>query len=128
MKLSIPKGCDNSPKRALIRDLTVNFVSYQLDKVDPFLDTNINWHLIGDDAIQGKDAFLNALHEMKTIKAEELHILSIVAHGKEAAVHGEMLMEDGVLYGFADFYTFKSAGSKLVSSIVSYIAPIERTT
>ena len=46
---------------------------------------------------------------------------NIITHGKEAAVNGEMLMKDGNVFGFSDFYEFSSAKGSNVKSIVSYL-------
>ena len=121
MKLNIQADCGNSPKRELIRDLTIYFVSYDLEKAMEYMDENVVWTLVGDEPIKGKEPFAAALKEMIDNKAKELTIYSIVTHGKEAAVNGEMTMEDGNVFGFADFYEFASAGSSKVKAIRSYV-------
>lgn len=123
MKLNLPPDCGNSPKKKLIADLTAHFASYAIPEVMEFMAEEVVWTLVGDKPIHGKENFASALREMSDIKASKLTILQILTHGKEAAVHGEMLMEDGKTYAFADFYTFASAGAKKVKSIVSYVIP-----
>lgn len=121
MKLNVQADCGNSPKKELLRDLTIYFVSYDLEKAMEYMDENVVWTLVGDEPIKGKEPFAAALKEMIDNKAKELTIYSIVTHGKEAAVNGEMTMEDGNVFGFADFYEFASAGSSKVKSIRSYV-------
>lgn len=121
MKLNIPQDCGNSPKRELIKDLTIYFASYDLEKVEGFLDENMVWTLVGNQPITGKQKFLSALETMKRNKVLELTIHSVITHGKEAAVHGEMSLENGSILGFSDFYEFTSASGKKVKSIVSFV-------
>ena len=123
MKLHISPDCGNSPKKKLIRDLTVFFASYAIPEAMEHLDDDIKWTLVGDEPIEGKANFEAELLSMSDNKAVELYIFQIITHGKEAAVHGEMKLKDGESFGFADFYEFKSAGSDKVKSIMSYVIP-----
>lgn len=124
MKTTIPSDCGNSPKNKLILDLTVAFVGYDLKVVEPYLEQDIHWTLVGDSTIEGKKEFLEALSQMISNPASELEIFQIVTHGKSAAVNGKMKMKDGSQYGFADFYIFTSATFKKVKSITSYVQAI----
>lgn len=121
MEILLRADCGNSPKMRLIQELTVSFASYQIDKIKDYLSDDVKWTLVGDSPIEGKEHFLSALQEMSDTKTVKLTILQILSHGKAAAVHGEMLMQDGKTYGFADFYEFSSASSKKVKAIVSYV-------
>jgi len=121
MKLNIKTDCGNSPKIELIKSLTIYFASYNLDQVKNYLDDNMTWTLVGEIPINGKKQFIKALEKMSHNKASELTIHSIITHGKEAAIHGEMLMEDGNNFGFSDFYEFTSVKANKVKSIVSYV-------
>ncbi len=121
MKLNIQADCGNAPKRELIRDLTIYFVSYDIPKAMEHMADDVVWTLVGDEPITGKERFAAALTQMMGNKATELTIHSIVTHGKEGAVNGEMTMEDGNVFGFADFYEFASAGNTKVKAIKSYV-------
>lgn len=124
MDLLLHPDCGNSPKKKLVRDLTVFFASYAIPKVMDYMAEDVKWTLVGDSPIEGKADFEAALQSMSDNKASKLTIHQILTHGKEAAVHGEMVMEDGKTYGFADFYEFTSAASEKVKAIVSYVTPI----
>lgn len=123
MDLLIQPDCGNSPKMKLVQDLTIYFASYAIPKVMDYLAEDVKWTLVGDSPIEGKADFEAALQSMSDNKASKLTIHQILTHGKEAAVHGEMLMEDGKTYAFADFYQFSSAKSEKVKAIVSYVIP-----
>ena len=121
MKVTTKADCGNSPKMALIKDLTIFFASYEIDKVMEFMHEAIVWTLVGDTPIKGKEQFREALEAMKENEVLELTISNVITHGKEAAVHGEMSMKDGSVFGFSDFYEFTSAGCKSAKSITSYV-------
>jgi hypothetical protein len=121
MKLNIKTDCANSPKSELVKNLTIYFASYNLDQVKNYLEDNVTWSLVGDTPIIGKEQFIKALEKMSHNKVAELTIHSIVTHGKVAATHGDMLMEDGNNFGFSDFYEFTNAKANKVKSIVSYV-------
>lgn len=121
MKVNIKTDCGNSPKSELIKNLTIFFASYNLSQLVHYFEDNIKWTLVGDAPIVGKDQFINALQKMEQNKAIELTIHGIVTHGKEAAIHGEMLMQDGNHFGFSDFYVFTSVKANKVKSIMSYV-------
>lgn len=126
MKLHTKVDCGNAPKKELVKNLTVQFVTYDLDKAMDHMVDNVEWILVGDKPIVGKEQFKTELLKMSGNKATELTILSIITHGKEAAVHGEMTMEDGSVFGFADFYEFTSAKGTKVKSIMSYIVQLHK--
>lgn len=121
MKLNIKPDCGNSPKRELIKNLTIHFASYELDKAMEHMDDDIVWTLVGDKPIVGKKEFEAELEKMRENKATELTIHSIITHGKEAAINGEMKMTDGTVFGFSDFYEFTSAKGSKVKAITSYV-------
>lgn len=126
MKLNLPSDCENSPKKKLIAELTVLFSSYSVSRAMEFMAEDVVWTLVGDQPIHGKENFASALLEMSDLKTKELTIHQIITHGKEAAVSGEMVMEDNTVYGFSDFYIFTSAGSSKVKSIRSYVIPLKQ--
>lgn len=122
MKTTNAIDCGNAPKRALLRDLTIQFASYQIDKVMENMDENITWTFVGEKPVHGKEAFSKVLQDMRNDTVSELQIEQIITHGKEAVVRGKMLMDNGNEFAFADFYEFNSAGSSKVKKIVSFVA------
>ena len=125
MKIKSSTDCKNSPKKELLKKLTVLFASYKVDEVEVYFAEDIEWRLVGDKPIVGKAAFASALREMSGNRATELIIHSIVTNEKDGAIHGEMLMENGDRFGFSDFYKFTSASAKEVKSITSYVLQIK---
>lgn len=121
MKLNIKTDCGNAPKKEFIKDLTIAFASYDLDEVMPHLSDQIQWTLVGDETIVGKERFRSELEKMRGNKAVELSIFQIITHGREASIQGEMVMQNKNVFSFADFYEFTSASGKTVKAITSYV-------
>lgn len=125
MIINVQSDCGNSPKKKLIEEMTILFASYKIDEVSSFFSEDISWTLVGDEPIVGKALFAHTLKQMSGNKVLELSIHTIVTHGKEAAISGEMKMENGTTYGFSDFYMFTSAKASKVQSIRSYVIQLK---
>lgn len=125
MKINTNPDCGNSPKKQFIQNLTIFFASYEVEKVAQYFAEDIVWQLVGDKPIKGKENFSSELKRMSHIKTSELSIYNIITHGKEAAINGEMKMENGSIFGFSDFYEFSSASAKKIKFITSYVVQIK---
>ena len=121
MKIIVAPKCANTPEQRFIQELTILFASYEVQKLKQYFTEDIEWKLIGDEPIVGKNSITKALHEMSGIKTVQLTINSIIAQGQEASTYGEMVMDNGDMYGFADFYTFSSPTGQKIKSITSYV-------
>lgn len=117
----------NTARKKLVFELTKQFATYQIDDLLPSLAEDIIWTLVGDKPIMGRDLFAHALKEMSGDKATRLDIFNIMEEGLVVAIHGKMHMENGNVYGFADFYTFKPTEQSIVQSITSYVTAIEQS-
>jgi hypothetical protein len=124
MKININTDYKSSPKKELVKELTTLFFSYEIDKVKTHFTEDIQWTLLGDEPVLGKEKFAAALKEMSGRKVAELTIDKIITHGNEAAVNGEIIMEDGERFGFSDFYGFTSGQTNKVTSITSYVVQL----
>lgn len=124
MKLNIKPDCGNSPKKELLKNLTIYFVTYDIEKAMEYMDDNVIWTLIGDKPLIGKEQLKAALLVMNHNKATELTINNIITHGRKAAINGEILMNNGDNFGFSDFYEFTNAQKAKVKKIVSYVVQL----
>lgn len=123
--INIKPDCGNSPKRAFIRDYNIAFAKGDIEFILAHASDDIIWHILGDQKIEGKEAFQKALEEMKSYKINEITIHHIITHGKEGAVNGEMLMSDDKRYAFSDVYEFVSAGKTIIKKMYSYIVALD---
>ncbi|HET9280035.1 MAG TPA: hypothetical protein VFN95_17695, partial [Flavitalea sp.] len=81
----IGEDCGNSPKNIFVQELTIAFAKADSRFLLRNITDDVRWNILGDQVIQGKDDFAEALEERKNNKAAELTILHIATHGKAGA-------------------------------------------
>jgi len=64
----ISEDCGNSPKSILVQEVTIAFAKGDSKFIRNSVIDDIRWTVVGDQVVQGKDSFAQALEEMKTIK------------------------------------------------------------
>ncbi|WP_424963658.1 nuclear transport factor 2 family protein [Ekhidna sp.] len=122
-KVTIKADCNNSPKKEFLKDLNVAFATGDANFIIKNVSDDIHWNIYGDKEIKGKEAFSKEINIMKDYVADEVIVHSIVTHGAEAALDGEMIM-GGKSYAFCDMYQFTSAGSNTIKAMRSYVISI----
>ena len=120
IKINIQPDCNNAPKKQFLKEFNIAFATGDLDFLLKHIDENIQWTIYGDKKIKGKEHFEKAILEMKEYVADALTISTIITHGAEAAVNGSIKIKDK-MYAFCDVYQFKSAGSKIITEMYSYV-------
>lgn len=89
---------------------------------------DIRWTVVGDQTVEGKEAFLAALKEMEMDEPMKLTIHNIITHGKSAAVNGEMETSDGKRYAFCDVYRFSGFKNAKIKEMTSYALEVDKQT
>ena len=121
IKMIIPKGCDNAPRKQIMIDFTAAVLTGQSDVIEDYAHEDIIWnHLKVQKETAGLDALLADLnHEGEKIDA--LEIYHVITHGKFASINGLITLSDGSKVDFCDVYTFSSAAkSGKVKEVKSY--------
>lgn len=119
-KLKYAPDCSKSPKKEFLKAFNESFASGNATFICSHVSEDIVWKIHGDKWIVGKQNFNKKIHSMKHHIADELIIHSIITHGKEASVNGEIIMGSSN-YAFCDVYKFTSAASKQINEIQSYV-------
>lgn len=121
MKLIIPKGCDNAPRKQILIDFTVAVLSEQSNVIKAHAHENIMWHHLKEQKeTTGLDALLTELNN-EAKRVDSLEIYQVITHGKFASINGVISRSDGVKIDFCDVYTFSSAAkSGKVKEVISY--------
>lgn len=119
MEINIIPDCGNAPKKLVIRDFNIAFAKRDIHKILEMVSEEIEWTIVGEKSISGKEAFREEIENMNIQKAKSLSISHIITHGKLAAAHGEMTIPTGETISFADIYEFRSAGSKEIRKLIS---------
>ncbi len=124
VKINIEADCGNSPKKEFLKDFNIAFAEGNLSFISENITDDVIWVMVGDKRIEGKDAFMNELEQMKDSKVTELTVDKIITHGKEGSANGEIVMSDGNTYAFSDVYEFKSAKGNSLKSITSFVIKV----
>lgn len=123
-KITVTPDCGNSPKKAFIRDFNIAFAEGNAAFIMDHVDEDIKWCVYGDFDVNGKQAFKKEIDKMLAYpRPKELIFDSIVTHGKEGAANGFMMMEDAT-FAFCDIYKFRSAGSRILIELKSYVVKV----
>ena len=123
-KVNISPRIHFNKRKEFLKEYNLAFVDMDIPEIQKYLSDDIHWNLVGEKVINGKEDFLQLLEDMKGPVMTEINFEAMNTHGKEAAVHGSMTMDDGKQYRFADLYIFKSAGSNMLKSLTSYVMQV----
>lgn len=122
IKIECDENCGNSPKKQLLRDLTIAFAKNEIDFCLDWITDDIVWEIVGDRLIQGKGKYEEALNDLRTKKSQALHIYNIITHGNTGSVNGTLLLTNKQCFSFCDVYNFRGFGKhSKIKAITSYI-------
>lgn len=124
-KITVTPDCGNSPRKGFLKDFNIAFATGDVDFIVAHASDDIHWEIYGDKSIHGKEQFSKEINLMRNYVADEVVIHTIITHGKEASLNGEMKMGDKT-YAFCDVYRFASAGSSIIKEMHSYVIETNR--
>ena len=123
IKLSIPDGCGNAPRKLILKDVNLAFVTNDEAFLEENMSDKITWEIIGEATIEGKEPILNRPAEYHKGEITELILHDIITHGRVASVHGKVIGTE-VNYDFCHVYNFTGASKTAkIKEITSYIIP-----
>lgn len=120
-KIQIQPDCGNAPRKLFLKELNIAFAKGDLDLIKDAIPDHINWDIVGQKSVTGKDGYLNALKGYKLWKVKELIVDTIITHGSDASVSGQIIASDKSIYKFCDIYRFKGAGGTSINSITTFL-------
>jgi len=122
IKVVCAEDCGNSPKKQLLKELTIAFANNDIDFCMECISDNIVWDMIGDKKIQGISEFEEALRVMDNSDIQELQIHNIITHGNVGSVNGTLILNNQQQIYFCDVYNFSGFGKKAkIKLITSYV-------
>ncbi|MFA9556708.1 hypothetical protein ACERII_05355 [Evansella sp. AB-rgal1] len=122
IKLIIPKGCDNAPRKQIVIDFTVALVVKPNETLKEYVHESIIWYQLKDTKkIEGQSSFIHALQTEKKDTVDCLEIYEVITHGKSASINGVISLANGAKIDFCDVYVFSNTSkSGKVKEIKSY--------
>ena len=114
-------------KGQFLQALQEAFANSDTDFITEHITNDIQWVIVGDRSIQGKEAFIEALEEMKSDVPMELSIDHIITHGRMASVNGTMAVPNAVgkTYAFCDVYRLSGFKKPKIKEMISYVIDVE---
>src|SRR5690625_5890914 len=94
IKIECAENCGNSPKKELLRDLSIAFVKNEIELCMDWMTDDVVWEIIGDKLIRGKGDFEKTLHQMNNRKVQQIRIQNIITHGNTGSVNGTLIIND----------------------------------
>ncbi|MEM8968782.1 MAG: nuclear transport factor 2 family protein [Bacteroidota bacterium] len=119
-KITVQPDCGNAPRKEFLKNFNVAFATGDTDFIVEHVSDDILWTIHGDKHIHGKKAFTREVNIMKEYTADGLIIHTIITHGREAALNGEMKMGD-TTYTFCDVYRFTDTKNIIIKELNSYV-------
>lgn len=123
-KITITPDCGNAPRKEFLKDFNIAFATGKAKFIMENVADEIRWVIYGDKEISGIEDFQREINIMKDYTADELVIHSIITHGREASLNGEMKMGSGT-YAFCDVYRFTDTKNNRIKEMRSYVLKIE---
>lgn len=122
MKLIIPKGCDNAPRKKIVINFTVAVLTLQIEVIKEYADETIIWYQLKDNKkLEGRCSLISNLHDEDKSIIDCLEIHQVITHGKFASVNGLISLANGSKIDFCDVYMFSNAAkSGKVKEVKSY--------
>lgn len=122
MKVIIPKGCDNAPRKQIVIDFTVAILKQQNEIVEEYADESIVWFQLKDNKkIESLSSLITIFQDENKDIIETLEVYQVITHGKFASINGVISLANGTKVDFCDVYMFSNtARSGKVKEIKSY--------
>lgn len=120
-EISIQVDCGNSPKKEFLKDYHVALANGDIDFVATNVAKDIHWEVIGGAFVNTKDDFLKAVQQFEQWNVKRLAVDTIITHGIDASVNGQIITQDDEHFVFCDIYKFKGFKGTIIKSIKSFI-------
>lgn len=111
-------------QKTFLKKLNEAFANSEVAFILDAVTEDIEWTIVGDKIIRGKEQFAKSLQEMASSQPMKLEIRHMITHGKEAVVEGSMITPDGKNYSFCDIYTFNGFKEGKIKEMKSYVFEI----
>ncbi len=125
-KITIHADCGNAPEKELLRDLNIAFAKADVERVLGLFTDDVRWQIIGEADLHGKEAVREALEAMNDVVLRELVIHSIIVHGREGAINGLIVTDEGGAVAFRDVCQIASTSGNKINSMMSYTIAIKK--
>ena len=115
-------NCGNAPRHEITRRFAAALAAADANELDLLLSPDVVWNLIGEAHFDGVAALLERAAQGPD--ATELRVLSVITHGREASIDGQLTMTDGTTQSICHVLRFaNTAKTARITSIRTYQTP-----
>ena len=124
IKIECLENCGNSPKKTLLKDLGIAFVTNKIDHCLEWLTEDITIEMVGNKQIDGIDNVKKWWENYWNYQANHLRIINIITHGNTASINGTLHFNDHHDIAFCHVLQFRGFGKNAkIKKITAYIIP-----
>jgi len=120
-KIEIKADCGNAPRKVFLADLTRAYADGDVSLLEEYIPDDIILEIVGSKKVFGKEHVLNELSKSPLWKLKQLTVDTIITHGRDAAVSGQIKLFDNAQFSFCDVYKFKGAGGTTIKEILRFL-------
>lgn len=120
-EISIQVDCGNSPKKEFLKDYHVALANGDIDFVATNVVQDIHWEVVGGAFVNTKDDFLKAVQQFEQWNVKRLAVDTIITHGIDASVNGQIITQYDEHFVFCNIYKFKGFKGTAIKSIKSFM-------
>lgn len=102
--IDVPKGCDNAPRKRVIRDFLIAFYQRDVEAVASLVHDDIQWEIIGSSVLDGVAQICEWVSGQRPVV--ELELATVITHGTECAADGTVVHPDGSKTRFSHILVF----------------------
>lgn len=118
--VDVPDRCGNAPRKAVVRDFAIALASRRASAVTELLTADIQWTVNRSKVLVGADQVREWIGAEP--EARELKIYTVITHGTECGVDGELVYIDGTTASFSHVMRFTGGAiTAKIKELRSYV-------
>jgi hypothetical protein len=123
-KIQVPRDCGNAPRKLFLIDFNTALANGDTGFFEELIPEKITWDIVGQEPIADKAGFLKAVKSLALWKVKELVVETIITHGYEASVSGQVAAKDKSVYKFCHIYRFPKTNGVTIKSLTTFVVKL----
>lgn len=120
-----------SKNKAFFLKVNEAFATGNVDFIFENITEDVQWHIVGESMIEGKNAVKKMLEPMRDVVAEEYVTENIITHGNVASIQGTMIMPNKAgqkrTFAFCDVYKLNKFKNGKIKELTAYIIELNES-
>lgn len=111
--------CKNSPKKEVLKELTIALVKNELETFLRFVTADLIWNIVGHQEIHGIENVKKSFIKYENMSKLQIH--HIITHGNKGTVNGTLICKEQTIHFCHVYYFNNHSKTTKVKAITSYI-------